>query len=189
MNILRFVLDIYFAMVLGTSGLAKIDSPAHFATVLRRQQLLPAWSVPLISKTFPWFEIIIAFLLLLAENIFKTLVVFIVFALFLLFSIIKLILLVRGQSTDCGCYGKALSQKIEESGIVVAVVQVIFALGLFVLTLWQFPLPRIYYGVSAVLFATGFGWLTWKMWKRHSRTRNRPGNPETPHSAPVSATR
>ncbi len=189
MNILRFLLDIYFAMVLGTSGLAKIDSPAYFATVLRRQQLLPAWSINLISKAFPWFEIIIAFLLLLAESTCKILVVSTVCVLFLTFLLIKVILLVRGQSTDCGCYGKALSQKIEESGIVVAVVQAIFALGLFSLTLWQLPLPRIYYGVSAVLFATASGWLMWKMWKRRVLTRNRSGNPETPHSAPVSATR
>jgi hypothetical protein len=189
MNVLYFLLAVYFAMVLGTSGLAKIDSPAHFATVLRHQQLVPDWSFNVISKFFPYLELILSFLILASPNIFKPFIVFVVFILFLMFSIIKLILFARGQSTDCGCYGKSLSQKIENSGIVVSFVQVILALFLFVLTLWLSPLPWIYYGVSALLFAIAFCWLTWRTWQRHVFTRSHLDNTDPPLSAPVSATK
>src|SRR5690349_16898511 len=84
MNVLSFLLVVYFAMVLGTSGLAKLDSPAHFATVLRRQRLIPDWSINVISKSFPCLEIILAFLILASPNIFKPFIAFAVFILFLL---------------------------------------------------------------------------------------------------------
>lgn len=49
LQLTQLALDCYFAAVLGVSGLAKIDNPALFAVTLRRQRLLPRWSITSVS--------------------------------------------------------------------------------------------------------------------------------------------
>ena len=64
MSILLLGLELYFAAMLGVSGLAKVGQPAMFADTLRRHKILPSWSIKAVSTIVPWLEIAVAVLLI-----------------------------------------------------------------------------------------------------------------------------
>ncbi|MDQ2827631.1 MAG: hypothetical protein M3Y74_01060 [Chloroflexota bacterium] len=110
MMVLQFALDLYFAAVLGISGLTKAVRPHRFATILARQRILPTWSIPSTSRVFPWVEIVLAGALI--AGLFPVIIATLVLALFIVFLCVEVILLKAGRSTECGCYGAMYSQKV-----------------------------------------------------------------------------
>ncbi len=66
--LLQFVLLLYFAAVLDVSGLAKIEDPQQFAAIMRRHRLLPAWSIGMVARVFPWAEVLLASMLLTGDD-------------------------------------------------------------------------------------------------------------------------
>ncbi len=115
MNLLRFLLDCYFALVLGISGLAKIDRPRLFAVTLRRHGILPTWSVGLVSRVFPWLEVLVAGMLI--ANVVPMYSVVIALFLFGGFLVIEGVLLATKRAADCGCYGGAHRQRVDSASV------------------------------------------------------------------------
>ncbi len=72
MGVVHFLLNIYFAAVLGIAGLAKLDDPNFFISVLHYQHIFPKWSIPILGKVFPWIEIAFPVILLISVNIYKS---------------------------------------------------------------------------------------------------------------------
>lgn len=52
MNILHLALDIYFTFALGIAGIAKLDTPHSFASLLRYQYKFPSWSISMVVRSF-----------------------------------------------------------------------------------------------------------------------------------------
>jgi peroxiredoxin len=125
MNLLTFAIELYFAVMLGISGFAKINNPAYFVKVLVQQKLLPGWSIVPVSKIFPWLEISIAFLLIVGVEIVALAIL--VLVLFATFLGIKIVLFVRQQTSDCGCLGSARPEKIDSVSITVSAITLLFA--------------------------------------------------------------
>lgn len=115
MQFLTLTLDCYFAAMLGIAGLAKMDDPAPFAALLRRQRLLPAWSVGTISRLFPWLEIAIAGALL--SGIAAIVVAALTLLVFAGFLLVQMFLLATKHGGDCGCYGAASPHRVERAGV------------------------------------------------------------------------
>src|SRR5579872_628941 len=149
MSILSFLLEMYFAAMLGVSGLTKLNDPLYFTNTLRQQGLLPPWSISPATKIFPWLEIILS--LLLIAGIFAVWNALLLLALFVGFAGIKIVLIAKGYDKDCGCFGGAKPQQVDSLSITVAVVYVLLA-GLhawlifhfpFISWLWRFPVLSI----------------------------------------------
>ena len=112
MSLLLLFLSLYFAAMLGVSGLAKAEHPKQFAVTLRRHNIFPYWSITSISRIVPWLEILVAILLI--TNLLTILTSALVFLFFLSFLVIEIILVVEKRATECGCYGVAYPQKLME---------------------------------------------------------------------------
>jgi len=160
---------LYFAAVLGVSGLAKIDNHAFFASTLRRQRLLPGWSVGGINTFFPWCEVLIAFLLVLSPGQGAAFLLgACVLLLFGMFLGIETILLTRKQEVStCGCYGAAHQRKVSKSSLVTSALLLVLAGCQFWLTTWMVQPNWIEQVVGCALFCGVGGWFTWRMVQRH----------------------
>ena len=170
MNIVHFLIDIYFAAVLGVAGLTKLDDPHFFSSQLHHQNILPKWSIGVTSKCFPYIEITLPILLLLTTSILKVLATFCILMLFFSFLIFNLMLDSKKRyKSDCGCFGKYLQQRGFNISIKTSFLQFLLAMFLVVLSLWMIVLPWVFYLVSAVLYIAAICWLAWRMWQRHRR--------------------
>lgn len=125
MDILFLILQLYFAAVLGVSGIAKIDNPYRFAFTLRRHNILPAKIIPIVSWIVPWLEIVVAALLLAGVAAIPTAIV--VMSLFVSFLITEVVLALSKPATECGCYGAAFPQRVDSVSVMVLVIQVFLA--------------------------------------------------------------
>ena len=164
MQFLTLTLDCYFAAVLGIAGLAKMDDPAPFAATLRRQRLLPAWSISAISRLFPWIEIVIAGALL--SGIAALVVAALTLLIFASFLVVQTLLLATKHGGDCGCYGAASPHRVEEASVGTAALLACLA-GVHLWFVdratalgWPFRL------VAGVCFAGIMGWLGWNIRQR-----------------------
>jgi hypothetical protein len=172
MSILHLVLDIYFVFALGVAGIAKLDTPSSFASILRYQYKIPVWSIGMVVKIFPWIEIVVALSLLLTIPVYKTLITFLLLFLFLFFLAIRLISHWRGLSVkDCGCYGQSIQQSGLDISLGPLIIQVFLALLLLATTLWGVTLPWAYSFVSFVLVITFYCWLLRNVWQRRRLRR------------------
>lgn len=164
MRFLTFALDCYFAAVLGIAGLAKLDDPAPFAALLRRQRLLPVWSVDTISRLIPLLEIAVAGALLsgIAAVVIATLTL-LVFAGFL---VIQMLLLATKRGGDCGCYGTASPHRVEGASVGTgALLACLAGVHLWLVdraTAVGWPCRL----VAGVCFAGMMGWLGWHIRQR-----------------------
>lgn len=182
MPALHYGLDLYFAAILGISGLAKAADPSSFAITLRRQRILPIRSIATASNVFPWVEVVVAVALLL--GVVPVLTAALTLALFVGFLIVDVILLITKRVTDCGCYGSARKQTVGSASVMTASVLVALA-ALHVWTgihegtvgwLWRLPALIIFWAVGC--------WLGHRVMIRR---RIRPGKPPVSVSAPVSS--
>ncbi len=165
--VLSFALDLYFATVLGVSGLAKIDDPVHFALTLRQQRLLPEWSITGISYSLPWAEFLLAAALVL--GVAPLLTGTLVLALFGVFLAVEVIVLSTGRTTSCGCFGRTHNRPVDAASVIVSVVLVLFAVfhlwAVYVSASsaiqWTWRIPAI------LLFSAGVAWLLGHVIRRH----------------------
>lgn len=127
MSLLAFALQLYFAMILGVSGLMKFENPSYFADKLLQQHLLPSWSIGFISRTLPIIEMVIAFFLI--SGIALKFNAIVVITLFMLFLLIKIYLFVTGSDADCACYGSTNSQKVDGASVIVSILLVLLSIA------------------------------------------------------------
>ncbi len=168
MSIIHFILDVYFAAVLGVAGLAKLDRSRFFHSTLHYRYHLPDWSAKIIGRTFPYVEIFLSITLLIATNTLKSVVTIAILALFSIFFVMHTREHIsRKASDDCGCYGKALRRSGIQTNIITLFIQLSLAACLVFLTLFFAPLAYSYYLVGTVLFIGLYSLLGWNLWKRH----------------------
>lgn len=155
MAVLSYLLDLYFAAVLGISGIAKLEQRGRFASTLRQHRLLPSWSVRAISSIFPFVEIAVA--AMLVTGIAAEFFISAVLALFCAFFVVEMILWVTKRSEDCGCYGVAFVQKVGRATVATSALLVCLA----ALRIWMETRSsaeggswRLIAGCTFVLFAT-----------------------------------
>lgn len=125
MNAILLLLQVYLATVLGVSGLAKAVNSKQFAVTLRSQRILPNWSIDWISYLVPWLAMLLA--LLLVVGVLPIVVGTITLLIFISFLIIEIILLKTKRNQQCGCYGMAHPQKVDEASVTVSIIFVTLA--------------------------------------------------------------
>lgn len=160
MGYLALTIEIYLAGMLGISGIAKLQDVDEFANTLRIHRILPTQSVKIVSRIFPWIEIILAcFLVFGIFPLFTSALVCVLFATFLG---IEVVLVVTRRATDCGCYGVAYRQKVDSASIVVSTL--ILSLTIFHLWLvtWIESIDLAWRVPVIILFCTLVGWLLWR---------------------------
>ena len=161
MNMIVFGIELYFAIMLGVSGIAKIAEPYDFAATLRRHRILPAWSVTPFSRVFPWLEVAIAGAVLTGAAAVATAAL--VLALFSAFLIVEVILVVTRRATDCGCYGVAYRQKVDGASILVSTILILLASVHLWLTTWVAPISQPWRILALIVLGGAGCWLLWRV--------------------------
>lgn len=165
-TILLLGLELYFAAILGVSGLAKLDNPEQFAAILRRHHILPTWSIARFSKLFPWLEVILAIWLVMGiKPLLSAGLIFILFAGFL---IVETVLVVTKRASECGCYGIVYRQKVDGASIATAVILCLLALMHWFAIAKTAPVSLVWRLPVIVIFSGMSGWLALKVIKRKS---------------------
>lgn len=164
--------DLYFVAILGVSGLAKLASPVYFAETLRRQRIVPLWSIWAVSWLLPVLEITLALFLLV--GLFPLWTGLVVFVLLLLFVSAEVALLVSHRATDCGCYGIAYPNRVDWVSVLVSV-------GLILLSLLRLSLSILFEPVNLairlpiiVLGCGAFAWIVFRMIARQRQAKRTP---------------
>ncbi|MGH2459202.1 MAG: MauE/DoxX family redox-associated membrane protein [Chloroflexota bacterium] len=176
MGLVTFILELYFAAMLGVSGLAKAEQPERFADTLRRHRILPRQSIDLVSRLFPWAEVALAGLLVTGEAQHAAAIATV--AIFATFSAIEVVLVTTKRATECGCYGVAYSQRVDHASVATSTVLTVVAathlwlVGHATPVDWQWRL-----GGSILLLVAG-AWIGWRILSRKRSWRPR-GNPGT----------
>lgn len=119
------LVELYFAAMLGVSGLAKIDAPEHFEATLRIHRLWPAQAIRPVSRIFPWVEVVVAIALVVGFA--PTLTASLTLLLFGIFLGVETTLVVTRRATECACYGVAYRQKVDGASLVVSAILVTLA--------------------------------------------------------------
>lgn len=163
-------LEFYFAAVLATSGLAKIDSPWQFAASLRRHRILPRRSIPYFAKGFPWLELLIGvFLIASVAPLFTAIATQV---LFLAFLGIKSILFSTNRSAQCGCSGELSNHHVDAADIAVTVVQVFLAAVQLMLVIEVGPVSMGLRVPAVVLMLGLVGSLAYRVLRRHQQRQD-----------------
>ena len=89
------------------AGIMKIRDPAAFASSIASYQLLAPAVISLVAFQFPWFEILLGFLLIAGFP--QRAPALGIMALSLLFVAVHGQAMLRGLSIDCGCFGSGYS--------------------------------------------------------------------------------
>lgn len=164
-EIVLLVVQLYLAAVLGVSGLAKLDSIAHFAATLDRYRLLPSWSIAPLAWITPIAEVAVAASLVLGTAAVATGLSAVV--LFCGFLVLRIVLLTTKRVVDCGCHGRFYHEVVDGASIVVSIVLLLLA---------AFNLSAVWGGASvdAILrlpsvlgYAGVLAWILRGMLKRH----------------------
>ena len=165
MSWLVFILELYFAMLLGVSALAKVDDPQHFAQTLRQQKILPTWSISATSRVVPLIEISIAILLVL--GITEVITAILVLVLFVIFLGIKVFLLMTKSEAGCGCNGVTKQEKVDGISVLISTILVL----LIVVQLWLVALRASvslqWRLIECVIFLGVVGFLLLKIILKH----------------------
>jgi uncharacterized membrane protein YphA (DoxX/SURF4 family) len=104
--LLTLIAAICLSALFATAALHKWREPLHFEGVLGQYKLLPRKWVGVTAKTIPYFELIIALLLLI--NLSRTLAAIMALLTLSVYSLAIAINLSRGRrEIDCGCGGQA----------------------------------------------------------------------------------
>jgi uncharacterized membrane protein YphA (DoxX/SURF4 family) len=167
MDIAQFVLDLYFAAVLGVAGIAKVNNFSSFIHTLRDQYKMPDIHSEIIGRLFPWIEIFLAISLLTPILIYRFMIVCSVLLIFTLFLISKFLLL-RGNhfKSECGCYGEITQNQNAFQNLITLIIQTALIILLGFITPFTSPLPWQYYLAVSVLLIGFYSWLLWKVWIR-----------------------
>ncbi len=175
MAIIHYLLDMYLAIVLGTSGISKIDNPTYFIIAFRVQYKIPSKFASLIGKVFSWGELLLSIMLLYSINNMKLLVTVTIFFLFFLFLAFHMIAQARGFTQNCGCYGN-VPEGHEYTNYGTLFLQTLLAGGAVALTIWTKPLPWKYYLISGIIVTVFACWLLWIIWQRRIFLKKQQGS-------------
>lgn len=179
MGAVAFVLEGYFAAMLGVSGLAKLEHPQHFARTLLLHRMLPSWSVVVVSRTFPWLEVLLATLLL--SGIGQRLTSVVTLVLFTGFLAVEIVLVLTKRATNCGCYGVAYARRVDGAALLVSSVLIALALAhlWLVFSSGAAEIVGWWRGAGLLIFGVGMCWLGWRVLVRRRGV--------TPRSLPAAA--
>lgn len=125
MHLVLVAIEIYLAITLGVSGLAKAEYPDQFEATLRRHGILPKRTLRAASRLIPIFEIVVA--ALLVTGIAPRPSASVALVLFLSFLLTEIVLLATRQSNECGCYGVAFPRKVDAAGVAASTILVSLA--------------------------------------------------------------
>lgn len=173
MSFVLFGLSLYFAAMLGVSGLAKVENTNSFASTLRRQRILPTWSIQLVSSMFPWLEVGIALLLIVTMGALAVWSAAITLLLCACFLATEITVALTKRAADCGCYGTAYKRKVDGASIGTSTLLVLIA-GLQLWLAGWTPGPGWQWRLGALLVYVSAGvWLCSRMWQRRRAKRLR----------------
>lgn len=165
MTIIGLLIEIYLAAMLGVSGLAKMDAPAHFEATLLRHRLLPGWSVRPVSRAVPWLEVALA--LALVAGIAPVITGAMTALLLACFLAVETALVITHRATECSCFGVAYRVPVDGASLVVSLILLSLA-GLHLWIVLAAPPPSLPSRLAAGLISAGAGaWLVGKMLARH----------------------
>ncbi len=169
MPLLRFALSLYFAVMLGVAGLAKVEQPAQFAVILRQQRLLPAWGVGVVSRLFPWCEIVLA--TALVAGIAPRFIAALLLALFAALTIVQIYLLAAQRAVPCGCYGAWSARNVAGASATATALLACLA-GLHLgLVFHGAAIPALWRVLAGATFVGFEGWIGLRTWQRHQQPR------------------
>lgn len=180
MHLALVAIEIYLAIILGVSGLAKAEYPDQFEATLRRHGILPKRTLWAASRFIPTLEIVVA--ALLVSGVAALLSAALALCLFLGFLVTEIILLSTRRSNECGCYGVAFPRKVDPAGVAASTILVsLAAFHLSEVTQvtsvpWDWRLPGIVVlggGMLWLLAASAGGW----RYYRRTRCRVHGGGP------------
>lgn len=172
MAVLRFMLTLYFAAMLGVAGLAKMEQPALFAAILRRQRLLPGWGIGAVSRLFPWCEIALA--VALVAGIAPRFVAALLLTLFAALTVGQIYLLIAQRAAPCGCYGAWSTRNVAGASATTTTLLTCFA-GLHLrLVCHGATIAAPWHLLAGSMFVGFEGWIGWRTWQRHRRPRRAP---------------
>jgi peroxiredoxin len=158
MSLVAYALAVYFALSLGVAGMAKVQDPLDFLKTLKKQRLLPEWSIAPVGRGLPWLEIIIACLLVLGW--FQVVVAIVLVGLFAIFLSVKTVLFVTKSDADCGCAGGGRQDKpVDATNVVAATISLLAAVTYTWLSAHVAPLDQSWRILTSVLFMLALGGL------------------------------
>lgn len=171
MGFLILIVELYFAAMLGISGLAKFEDVDYFANTLRVHKILPSWSIAGASRVIPCIEVLVAASLIVGT--FSIATAAIVLVLFVSFLVIETILTLTKRTTDCGCYGAAYPQKIDGTRIIVSMILTLLALFHLWLVRWVEPI-RIEWRIPVMIISLSAGiWLALRIMAKMRVSKSR----------------
>jgi hypothetical protein len=140
---IAFMLSLYFSCLLMIAGCTKLANRQPLLRTLNTIKILPDFSVLVIARALPWFEILFA--LFLASNVAATLASAINIAIFVVFLIVRVVVMRTAPDVDCGCYGSALTKQRHSSiDFLVSIIWLTLTLLLFSLSAIGTTLPQSY---------------------------------------------
>lgn len=164
--LLRYLLALYFAAMLGVAGLAKIERPNLFALLLYQQHILPTWCVRAVSRVLPWYEIILA--VALVAGVAPLLVAALMLLLFVTFVVAQVLLLLRHRDVACGCYGAMAIERARPASMASAVLLACLTAA-YVWLVSHIPAIDWHWRIAATALFAGFaGWIGWRIRQRRT---------------------
>lgn len=164
---ISFLLNLYFAAMLGIAGLAKLDSPESFAITLRQQRILPIWSVSAISRLLPYVEVVLACMLVV--GIVPTFTAATVLLLFISFLGVKLLLALTNPGASCGCSGATQSQVVDNASLLVSCVLIALAVLQLWTTIWVVPISWTWRLLGILVFNVSSLPMVWRVVERRRK--------------------
>ncbi len=179
MSVCLFGLDLYFAAMLGVSGLAKLADRAPFVAALSRQHA--AWRLGRAGtrRLLPYLEVVVA--TCLVTGFAPIAAAATVVALFTGFFLVKTMLALRRSQGACGCYGSAYLERVDGASVIASFILMAVAAAHLWLATSVEPVGTIWRAPAAGLYAGAVCWLGWKVVTRHRAAR------QADRSTPVSA--
>lgn len=166
-TLLRYLLTLYFAAMLGVAGLAKIERPDLIALLMHQQHILPTWCVRAVSRVLPWYEMTLA--ATLVAGIAPLLVALLTLLLFTTFFMAQTLLLVMHRGTPCGCYGAMAIKRAAPANVASAALLFCLAAA-HVWSVGHIPAIDWHWRIAAtVLFASFAGWIGRRVRQRRTR--------------------
>lgn len=150
-------LTLYFALFLGVSGLAKIDSPLLSQGERATPKVMPVELLfaPLASRVLGVFEIALASFL--ATGISIDVLAILNAALFGVFLLFKFLLMLAGQGRRCGCFGAHGLREVDTSSVIASTL--VLGLAVVLAVLAQRPSANALNWIAGTVFVLAFGWI------------------------------
>ncbi|NUQ85313.1 MAG: hypothetical protein HUU11_11415 [Anaerolineales bacterium] len=159
-----FVLNLYFILILLTSGLSKMASPDYslLNAIKLRNLFIPFGQT--LYQFLAWIEIGVS--ILLATNTSIRLATIANTALFATFLVSQIIVLSIAKGTNCGCFGNIYKIQNDKIHILVTAAQALLSYIYYWLTTVYSEVPNIQVLVSLIVF---LGLCVWILARRLSR--------------------